>query len=318
MRILLALTLAIYLLHLGVKNPYYLNVLAIVGLYTMVTVGLSLFIGYAGQISLGHGAFYGLGAYLSAILSTRYGINPWVSCLLAISGTTFLAWGLGYLVLRLRGHYLVMATLGINLVVYFLFIELEEFTGGLSGLPGIPPLCVREFCFASDRSCYYLIWTVALLVILGCLRLTSGRLGRELRAIRGSELAARALGLRVTHYKAAVFALSAALAALAGGLYAHYFTFISPKTFDIFYSVEVVTMVLVGGMGSIWGAVLGAAFLTPLPQLLDFFDEYKDLFYGAILMFILVWQPQGLKALIPKIGSFFSHSGKIVRKSASL
>ena len=299
-----SLALFILALPLFIKNPYYLNVLAIMGLNAMVAIGLSLFIGYAGQISLGHGAFYGLGAYGSAILAVHYGFPPYLSMILAIFFTTLIAWGLGYLILRLRGHYLVMATLGINLVVYFLFIEGESLTGGLSGLPGIPPLCFGRFCFTTDRAHYYLIWTITLMVIWLSLRLTSGRLGRELRAIKESELAARALGIQVTRYKTAVFAFSAALAALAGGLYAHYLTFISPKTFDVFYSVEVVTMVLVGGIGSIWGALLGAAFLTPLPQVLEFFEEYKDIFYGLVLMGILVWQPGGLWALIQKFRYF--------------
>ena len=287
-------------LPLVVKNPYYLNVLAFIGLYSLVTVGLTLFIGYAGQISLGHGAIYGLGAYISGILRSRFGFSPWLTLPLAVTATSLLSWGIGRPVLRLRGHYLVMATLGINLVVYLLLVEMEGLTGGVSGLPGIPPLCVGEFCLTSDRSCYYLIWSVALLVILGALRLEGTRLGRELRALKESEAAAAALGLDVTRYKVAVFVLSAGVTALAGALYAHYLTFISPKTFDVFYSIEVVTMVLIGGMGSVWGAVLGAAFLTPLPQILRFFEEYKDIIYGLVLMLILVFQPKGLCAILKR------------------
>ncbi len=308
MRPLILWSVLVFSLPCWLKNPYYLNVFAIVGLYAMVAVGLSLFIGYAGQISLGHGAFYALGAYGSAILALRWGLSPWFSLPLAMTLTALLAWGLGYLILRLKGHYLVMATLGINLVVYFLLIELEPWTGGLSGLPGIPPFCVGSFCFVTDRACYLLIWLVAVLIIALALRLTKGRLGRELKAIRGSEMAARALGLPVTRYKVAVFTFSAVVTALAGGLYAHYLSFISPKTFDVFYSVEVVTMVLIGGMGSIWGAVLGAAFLTPLPQVLSFFEEFKDLFYGFILMLILVWQPKGLSAFLGKLKPFGERS----------
>ncbi len=304
MKALVFITFLVFALPLGLHNAYYLNVFAIIALNAIVAVGLSLFIGYAGQISLGHGAFYGLGAYGSAILAVHLGLPPCLSMLVAIIFTTFLAWILGYFILRLKGHYLVMATLGINLIVYFLFVEAETWTGGLSGLPGIPALCLYKLCFTTDRANYYLIWSVALFVIWLALRLTHGRLGRELKAIKASEAAAKALGLPVTRYKTAIFALSAALAALAGGLYAHYLTFISPKTFDIFYSVEVVTMVLIGGMGSIWGALLGAAFLTPLPQLLDFFEEYKDIFYGLVLMIILVWQPEGLQALAGKIRYF--------------
>lgn len=301
MKAFFSFAILVLALPLLVHNPYYLNVLAFIGLYTLVTVGLTLFIGYVGQISLGHGAFYGLGAYISGVLSTHYGLSPWFTMVLAIMATSLLAWALGRPILRLRGHYLVMATLGINLVVYLLLVEMEDLTGGVSGLPGISPLCLGSFCFVTDRSCYYLIWGVTLLVILGALRLGQTRLGRELRAIKASESAAAALGLDVTRYKVAVFVLSAALTALSGTLYAHYLTFISPKTFDVFYSIEVVTMVLVGGIGSVWGAVLGAAFLTPLPQVLGFFEEYKDIIYGLVLMLILVFHPEGLCGILKKI-----------------
>ncbi len=304
-RIYCSFMAVVLLLPLVVKNPYYLNVLAFVGLYTLVAVGLTLFIGYAGQISLGHGAFYASGAYVSAILSTRFGLTPWISLPIAVIFTALWAWALGRPILRLRGHYLVMATLGINLVVYLLLVELEDLTGGLSGLPGIPPFCLGDFCLVTDRACYYFIWLVALLVVAGALRLEVSRAGRELKAIRASEAAAEALGLSVSRYKVATFVLSAALTALAGGLYAHYLSFISPRTFDIFYSIEVVTMVLVGGMGNIWGAVLGAAFLTPLPQLLDTFQEYKDVVYGLLLMFFLVFEPEGLCGIFKRLEVFW-------------
>ncbi len=300
----LAFSLGILCLPLFVQNPYYLNILAFVGLYALVTIGLSLFIGYAGQISLGHGAFYASGAYISALLSLFYGLNPWLSMSVAVVFTVLWAFALGKSILRLRGHYLVMATLGVNLVVYMLLVELEPLTGGVSGLPGIPPFCVGDFCFTSDRACFYLIWGICLVVLAGALRVDSSPLGRQLRAIRGSELAAAALGLDVTAYKVGTFTLSAGLTALAGALYAHYLSFISPKTFDVFYSIEVVTMVLLGGAGNIWGAILGAFFLTPLPQLLDIVKEYKDLLYGLIIMGILVYEPEGLCGFLKRIPLF--------------
>ena len=290
-------TLFILLIPFVVHNPYYLNVLAFVGLYFLVTMGLSVFIGYAGQISLGHGAFYAFGAYGSALLSIYTGWDPWLATFLALVFTTLGAWFLGFFILRLRGHYLVMATLAVNLIVYFLLVEMEEITGGVSGLPGITPYCIFSYCFDSDRRNFYLIWAVALFFFWELLRLLLGRIGRELKAIKASEQAVRALGIPVLRYKVATFTFSAFLAALAGALYAHYLTFISPKSFDIFYSVEVVTMVLVGGAGSLWGALLGSFFLTPLPQVLSFFEEYKDIFYGAILMLILIFCPEGMVSL---------------------
>ncbi|WP_456431270.1 branched-chain amino acid ABC transporter permease [Thermosulfuriphilus sp.] len=284
---------------LFLTNPYYLNVLNIVALHTIIVIGLTLFIGYAGQISLGHGAFYGLGAYGAGILSL-YGLNPWLSVALGGVAAGLAAFVLGLKALRLRGHYLVMATLGFNLIVTLLIIELEDLTGGLTGLPGIPPLYLGGLSLADDRSFYFLAWTVALLSIYLALNLISSRIGRALRAIKAGELAAATVGIDVPRYKLVIFVYSAVLAGLAGGLYAHYLSFISPKTFDIFFSVEIVTMVLIGGVGNIWGALAGAGLLTPLPQVLHFFEDYKDLAYGLILMFILILRPEGLVSIIRK------------------
>ncbi|OAG28292.1 branched-chain amino acid ABC transporter permease [Thermodesulfatator autotrophicus] len=300
MRPFLLVCVIILGLPLLVKNPYYLNVLAFIGLYFLVALGLTLFIGFAGQISLGHGAFYAIGAYGSALGNFYLGLPPLAGTLLAILITSVLAGILGRFVLRLKGHYLVMATLALNLIIYILLCEAESITGGISGLPGIPPYCLGTFCFITDQANYYLIWGIALTIFFFVLRLLKGRVGRELKAIKSSEAAARALGIPVLRYKVWSFVFSAALTALAGALYAHYLSFISPKTFDIFYSVEVVTVVLVGGMGNPWGALLGAAFLTPLPQVLSFFEELKDIFYGLSLMLILLFCPEGLISLIRK------------------
>ncbi|WP_022852997.1 branched-chain amino acid ABC transporter permease [Thermodesulfatator atlanticus] len=294
MRAFFLLVLIVLALPIFIHNSYYLNVLAFIGLYFLVTLGLSLFIGFAGQISLGHGAFYALGAYGSALTEIYLGLSPFLATLLAVFFTGLVAWSLGRFILRLRGHYLVMATLALNLIVYVFLVEADSVTGGVSGLPGIPPYCIGSFCFNTDKSNYYLIWFFGLVIFFFILRLLGGRIGRELKAIKASEAAARSLGISVLSYKVWAFTFSAILTAFSGALYAHFLSFISPKTFDIFYSVEVVTMVLVGGKGNPWGALLGSVFLTPLPLVLGFFEEYKDIFYGLSLMFILLFVPEGL------------------------
>ncbi len=292
--VLIVSALVIFLFPLFVPNPYYLNVANIIGLNTMIVVGLNLLIGYAGQISLGHAAFYGLGAYFSGVLTVTYNLSPWLGMIIALVCTGVVAMLIGIPTLKLRGHYLVMATLGFNLIINIVLIQWDNVTGGPSGFPGIPYLALGPWVFDSDRKMYYLIWACAFAYIILALRLVDSRVGRALRALHGSELAAGSLGIRTESYKVKVFVLSALYASLAGSLYAHYLTFISPKTFDIFFSVELVTMVIVGGMGSIWGAVLGAVFLTPLPNVLHVFDEYKDIFYGLILCVILIFVPEGL------------------------
>jgi branched-chain amino acid transport system permease protein len=285
---------AIVFFPLIISNPYYLNVVNIIGLNTIIVVGLNLLVGYAGQISLGHAAFFGLGAYVSGILSVTYDVSPWLALLIALMSTGLLATLIGIPTLKLHGHYLVMATLGFNLIVNIIMIQWDQVTGGPSGFPGIPNLAIGSWLFDTDQKMFYLIWLFVFVAIVLALNLVDSRVGRGLRALHGSEIAAGSLGVKTDTYKVKVFVLSALYASLAGSLYAHYLTFVSPKTFDIFFSVELVTMVIVGGMGSIWGALFGTILLTSLPTLLHVFDEYKDVCYGLILVCILIFVPQGL------------------------
>lgn len=286
--------LSLLLFPLLAQNPYYLNVANIIGLNTIIVVGLNLLIGYAGQISLGHAAFYGLGAYMSGILTVTHNVSPWLAMLAAVCITALIALAIGIPTLKLQGHYLVMATLGFNLIVNIVMVQWDSVTGGPSGFPGIPNLSLGKLAFDTDRKMYYLIWFVAFVTIMLALNLVQSRAGRGLRALHGSEVAAGSLGIPTSRYKVKTFILSAVCASLAGSLYAHYLTFISPKTFDIFFSIELVTMAIVGGMGSIWGVLFGTVFLTALPNVLHFFDEYKDLFYGLIIVLILIFLPEGV------------------------
>ncbi|MFH1059455.1 MAG: branched-chain amino acid ABC transporter permease [Pseudomonadota bacterium] len=294
---LAALAAAVLVMPLLVGNPYYLNVLNVVALNFIVVTGLNLLIGFAGHISLGHAAFYGLGAYAAGILSATYGLNPWLAMGLAVVLVSLAALIIGLPTLRLAGNYLVMATLGFNLIVTTLLMQLDALTGGPSGLTGIPSLSLFGWTIMDDQSFYWLVWAVAILGLIVARNLAESRVGRGLRALRDAPAAAAALGVEVAAYKTTVFVISAAYAAAAGGLYAHYYGIITPKSFDIFTSVELVSMCLVGGMGSLWGGFLGAAFLTPLPQVLHVFEEYKDVFYGGVLLILLILQPQGLAGL---------------------
>jgi branched-chain amino acid transport system permease protein len=288
----LAAVVALYPLLWG--NPYRLGVTNQIALYTIVVLGLNLFIGYAGQISLGHAAFFALGAYGSALLSGEAGINPWISLLLAVLSAALVALVVGIPTLRLHGHYLAMATLGFNLVVYLVLLQWDAMTGGPSGYAGIPPLAIGSFAFASDLHLHYLVWGVALLCLTLALNLVRSGVGRGLAAVAGDEVAAAACGVDTRAAKVKVFVLSAAFAALAGALYAHGFGFVSPETFGIFASVDFVAMVVVGGLGSVWGSLFGVALLTCLPEWIDHFESYKEIAHGAILVGILLFLPQGL------------------------
>ena len=299
---LLLFALAVFALPFFLRNNYHLMVLNISALNILVVIGLNLLMGFAGQISLGHAAFFGLGAYLSGILTTTLGFPMWPTIFLAMALTAGVAFVIGIPTLKLEGHYLVMATLGFNVIVYIVMLQLEPVTGGPSGFSGIPRLELSGFIFDSDRKYYYLLWAISIGAFLLSLNLIHSRVGRAMAALRQNEIAARCAGIDTEAYKVKIFVLSAAMASLAGSLYAHYLTFISPGTFSFFYSLQVVTMVLVGGMGSLWGSVLGALLLTILPEALHAVKEYNVLVYGLILMGVLVFFPHGLLTGIAGIG----------------
>ena len=210
--------------------------------------------------------------------------------------------------LKLKGHYLVMATLGFNVIVSICMVEMEYWTGGTSGLPGIPSLTIGPWTLDTDLDVFPLIWGFALSVLVISLNLVHSRVGRGLRAIHGSEVAAGTLGVNTRLYKIQVFVFSATLASISGSLYAHYITFISPKTFDFFYSVKVVIMVIIGGLGSVWGSLIGAAVITALPELLEMVEEYSVLAYGLILALVLMFFPDGLlPGLVEGFRKRFAH-----------
>jgi branched-chain amino acid transport system permease protein len=287
------LALVLALTPLVMRNPYNLGLLNLIGLYVIVTLGLNLFIGFAGQISLGHAAFFGLGAYGSAILTATYGMPAWPAMAVTAAGLALIALVLGIPTLRLTGHYLAMATLGFNYVVESIFVEWDKVTGGPSGLSGVPPLSLGGLTFDTDLKFHYLVWAFALVALTLCLNLVRSGVGRGLAALAQDEVAAAALGVNVRRAKISVFVLSAVLASVAGSLYAHYYGYVNPDAFSVFKSLDLVIMVVVGGLGSVWGTLFGASFITMLPHWLGFLETYTDIIHGVILVVILVFLPQG-------------------------
>jgi len=293
---LLILAGVILALPLGLGNSYYLNVLVFVGIYSLITIGLSLLMGYTGQISLGHAAFFGLGAYTSGVLSTKFGVSPWLALLAAIFVTGGIAFLIGAPALKLKGHYLAMATLAFGYIVFIVFNQASSLTGGPSGFGQIPRFRLGNFLLRSDVHYYYLVWTLVIVVLLVSLNIIHSRVGRALRSIHEGELTANIMGVNTAKYKIQVFVLSAVYASLAGSLYAHFITFLNPTPFGFHFSIVLVAMVAVGGMASVWGAMIGAALLTLLPEYLRAFQDYDILIYGSILLVIMMFLPQGLFA----------------------
>jgi branched-chain amino acid transport system permease protein len=275
-------------------NPYTLGLSCLIAIHVIVALGLNLFVGYAGQISLGHAAFFGMGAYGTAVLTTAYGLAPWPVMVCVAAAVGVVAWILAIPTLRLHSHYLAMATIGFNVVVYTVMVQWTKVTGGPSGLSGVPPLSIAGFSFSTDQRFHYLVWGIALLAFTLCINLVRSGVGRGLAAVAADEAAAACLGVDVRRAKTGIFLLSAVLASVAGSLYAHYFSFVSPDTFGIFASLDFVTMVVVGGLGSIWGTLFGVGILSLLPEFLGFFDRWKEVVHGLILIVILILLPQGL------------------------
>jgi len=275
-------------------ESYLLTVMVFIGIHTMLAVALNLLLGYAGQISLGHAAFFGLGAYISGILTTRFGLDPWLVIILAAICAAVIAFVIGFPILKLKGHYLAMATLGFGIIIYIVFNETVDWTGGPSGLSSIPSLQIGGLVFDNDLYNYYLVWIITLCVMLLSINLSQSRIGRALRAVHDSEVAARVMGINAWVLKVQVFTISAFISAMAGSLYAHTMTFISPASFGFNFSVELVTMVVVGGLGSIYGSFLGAAILTVLPEFLRVFEDFDVVIYGLLLIIMNMFMPGGL------------------------
>lgn len=275
-------------------DGYYLSVMNFIALYSIVALGLCLLTGYAGQLSISHSAFFAIGAYSSAIISLRFGIHPLLSIVLSQNLTFLTSWVIGAVVLRLKGHYLAIATLSFTIIVGVLIIEMPGLTGGLQGLSSIPPISFGDFSIDSDWRFYFLTWPLTLLLLLFALNLVDSRIGRIFRATKESEDIARLFGADVKKYKVKVFILSSLFASLSGSLYAHFVTFISPATGSIMFAIDIIMILAFGGFTILWGAMLGAASLTFLNEYLTIFADYKRAIYGLALIVIMLFFPNGL------------------------
>lgn len=275
-------------------NDYVLNLATLWLTNLLLVASLNLLMGYAGQISLAHGAFYGIGAYVSGVLGAKYGVSPWIGLPVSLGVTGLVALIVGWPTLRLRGHYLAMATLGFNAIASVLFVELRDWTGGPNGLVNIPPYVLFGWKLDSDRVFFYF----TLLVTFGCLvlllNLLDSRAGRALRALSTAEIGAECMGIDVHWHKMLVFVVSAMIAALAGCLYAHHNAFVSPESFDFGVSTMLVVMVALGGTGHWWGAFFGAFIYTALPELLRSAGDLEMLVFGVSLVLVLLFFPRGL------------------------
>lgn len=312
------------------------NVMVFAGIYACVVIGLNLLVGYGGQISLGHAAFFGIGAYTTAILCTRFAWFPtWLGALAGVLLAGLIGWLIGIPVLRLKGNYLAMATLGLGEIAFILFTQLKGLTGGTIGIPQglnvsvseIPPLSVFGFKFDTDIKFFFLAWAIVMLLMLLNINIIRSRVGRGLRALHSSEIAADVMGVNTSRYKTQVFVLSAMFAALGGALFAHFQRYINPESFVFSVSILFITMVVVGGMGNLWGGIVGVIVLTFLPSVIQAmpqwipgipesltnFSNYSLVLYGLLLIVFIMFMPQGITAVLSRASTFTGRKAKQLR-----
>lgn len=289
--LLLAIALAACLL---LNSGYLANLVVVIGLQALPAIGLALLMGYTGQISLGHAAFYGLGAYGAALLGRHLGLSPWLDILLAAMIVAVIARWIGALVFRLKGHHLAMATLAFGIIVHIGLVELRDLTGGPNGLTGIPPLSLFGYALVSDFSVLPVVWAACIAMMVLAQNLVNSPLGLSMRAIAENERIAASIGNDVTAIKRNIMMLSGFMAALGGGLYAHYIGYLSPGPFDVGFSIRLLLIVAVGGFSSIWGALFGVAFITLLGETLKPLGSYDVIAYGVLLIAVIIFFPRGL------------------------
>ena len=303
-----AIALAVILaIPLVVTDPGIMNSLVITLILFISVLGLDVLMGFGGQVNLGQGGFMAIGGYVAAILATSYGWPPLLGVVLGCLASLVCALLLSLVTMRLRGHYLALATLAFGLMIDSLDVGMMETTGGPSGLVGVPSFSVGGYVFASDRSMYYLTLGIIVVVLLALLGAMRSGFGRALMAVRADRLAAGALGVNVARVKLAAFAISAVLASLSGSLYAFYFHYLSPEMVGTRSSFEMVTMLVIGGEGTLVGALPGVALLTLLPTMVQSLAVYKMMGEGLLLVLAFRYLPGGMFGGAAQLLSWLRH-----------
>ncbi|MEJ2626755.1 MAG: branched-chain amino acid ABC transporter permease [Pseudolabrys sp.] len=289
----MAVALVVLLLPLALHSNFYLRIATLVFIFSLVVVGLNLLMGFAGQVSLGHAGFFGIGAYAVAVGPASLGVPPWLALPAGALLAGLIAFVIGRPILRLRGHYLAVATLGMGLLVAMVFNNEAAWTGGPDGMI-VQHLSLFGWRVHGPLSWY---WVTGVSLVIGAwiaVNIIASPTGRALRAIHDSEVAARVLGVDVARYKLIAFVLSAMYAAIAGSYFSLFDGLITPEAAGFIRSIEFVTMAVLGGLGSIVGSIVGAATLVVLPQLLTVFQDYEHIVLGLVMIVVMVFLPAGI------------------------
>lgn len=295
----------LFLFPLFVRNEYFLNTAVFAGIYIILASSLNITNGYTGLFSFGHAAFYGIGAYTAAILATRFGFPflltlPFAGIVAGLFGAA-----IALPTLRLKGIFLALVTIGFQQITYLVIMNWIGLTRGPMGIPGIPPASFFGFDLSGNFGYYYLILVLDVVVIFLISRIVDSRVGRTFVAIREDELAAQSIAINTFRAKVLSFVLATFFAGIAGAFFAHHARFVSADSFRLEETFLILTMLIVGGMGSILGPVIGAIFLVILPEVFRSLAEYRGVVYGVIMIAAILFRPEGIAGvpgIIPSRG----------------
>lgn len=292
-----AILIFAFLLPVIFQNFYYQMLFIQTLINIVVVIGLNFITGLTGQMNLGTAGIFSLGAYSSALLVTKLGVSPWWGFLLSIIVGILVGLALGYPSLRVKGVYLSLTTIGFSEIVRLVLTNWSDFTGGTLGVRNIPPFKVFGFAFDSYLRIYYLYLVIVLLYIVIAYRIVSSKWGRALKSIRDNSEASEACGLNVAHLKLMAFILATIYGASAGSLYTHAMGYIVPSTFSQDFSVNYIIMMVIGGIGTVHGGIIGACIVTLLPEFLRLAQEYYWIIFSVIALIFVMARPYGIVSL---------------------
>lgn len=293
----LAVIIIAYCLPIVITNKYYTNLMIQVLINIVVVVGLNFITGLTGQMNLGTAGIFGLGSYTSALLVTKLGISPWMGLIGAIVMGMLIGLCLGYPSLRLKGVYLALTTIGFTEIVRILLTNLTDFTGGPKGISKIPQFSIFGFVFNNNKSVYYLYLTFTVILLALATRIIKSKWGRAFKAIKDNPDAMGTLGINISKMKIIAFTLATVYGCIGGSMYAHFFKYINPSTLTMDFSINYVIMMIIGGVGSVPGSILGSILVTITPELLRFLQSYYWLIFSIITLLFVVFLPNGIVSI---------------------
>jgi branched-chain amino acid transport system permease protein len=281
-------------LPLYVHSPYVLRLANVAAIWSIVVLGLHFVLGMTGQISIGHAAFFGIGAYTSALLTVDCGFSFWLALPLSVLVAALFGLLLGFPAIKIRTHYLALVTIGFQEIFRLVMMNWTSLTHGATGVSRIKPPSIFGLSLSNDARYYYLVLPLLILALWSASRISNGSVGRAMRAVKEREVAAQSLGINLRSMKVLAFSLGAAYAGLGGSLYAHLVTYINPDSFTLGESINALIMVLIGGLGSVTGAVIGSVVITLLPEALRFIKGYHMLIFSVSLVALMIFMPRGM------------------------